>query len=38
MFLVALVYLFVSERHYSKRYERIVVTFPGGVHGGTRKN
>ena len=31
MFLVALVYLFVCEQHYSKSYERIGMTFYAGV-------
>ena len=38
MLLVALVCLFVCGQHYSKRYERIGMTFYGGVLGSTIKN
>ena len=40
MFLVTrcFVCLFVCGQHYSKRYERIVVKFYGGVLGSTMKN
>ena len=38
MFLVALVCLSVCGQHYSKRYERIGMTFYGGLLGSTMKN
>ena len=37
MFLVALVCLSVSEQHYSKGFERIVMKFHGDVGGSAKK-
>ena len=37
-YLLAPVYIFVCEHHYSNSYEQIVMEFYGGIRGGTLKN